>query len=119
MFSGEVPIRFQRHMGKLFIDWAWGASEAPAGAIMVIECYANIDASVYNRVWNDRWVKEYATALIKRSWGNNLKKFSGLQLPGGVTLNGDKIYEEAVEEIRNLESQMETQYGAPLEFMML
>jgi len=119
MFTGEVPIRFQRHMQRLFIDWAWGASEAPAGAIMVIECYANIDASVYNRVWNDRWVKEYATALIKRSWGNNLKKFSGLQLPGGVTLNGDKIYEEAVEEIRNLESQMETQYGAPLEFMML
>ena len=119
LFTGEVPIRFQRHMQRLFIDWAWGASEAPAGAIMVIECYANIDASVYNRVWNDRWVKEYATALIKRSWGNNLKKFSGLQLPGGVTLNGDKIYEEAVEEIRNLESQMETQYGAPLEFMML
>jgi len=119
LFTGEVPIRFQRHMQRLFIDWAWGTSEAPAGAIMVIECYANIDASVYNRVWNDRWVKEYATALIKRSWGNNLKKFSGLQLPGGVTLNGDKIYEEAVEEIRNLESQMETQYGAPLEFMML
>ena len=119
LFTGEVPIRFQRHMQRLFIDWAWGASEAPAGAIMVIECYANIDASVYNKVWNDRWVKEYATALIKRSWGNNLKKFSGLQLPGGVTLNGDKIYEEAVEEIRNLESQMETQYGAPLEFMML
>ena len=119
MFTGEVPIRFQRHMQRLFCDWAWGTSEAPAGAIMVIESYANIDASVYNRVWNDRWVKEYATALIKRSWGNNLKKFSGLQLPGGVTLNGDKIYEEAVEEIRNLESQMETQYGAPLEFMML
>jgi hypothetical protein len=119
LFTGEVPIRFQRHMQRLFIDWAWGTSEAPAGAIMVIESYANIDASVYNRVWNDRWVKEYATALIKRSWGNNLKKFSGLQLPGGVTLNGDKIYEEAVEEIRNLESQMETQYGAPLEFMML
>jgi len=119
LFTGEVPIRFQRHMQRLFCDWGWGTSEAPAGAIMVIESYANIDASVYNRVWNDRWVKEYATALIKRSWGNNLKKFSGLQLPGGVTLNGDKIYEEAVEEIRNLESQMETQYGAPLEFMML
>lgn len=119
LFTGEVPIRFQRHMQRLFCDWGWGTSEAPAGAIMVIESYANIDASVYNKVWNDRWVKEYATALIKRSWGNNLKKFSGLQLPGGVTLNGDKIYEEAVEEIRNLESQMETQYGAPLEFMML
>ena len=119
LFTGEVPIRFQRHMQRLFIDWAWGASEAPAGAIMVIECYANIDASVYNRVWNDMWVKNYATALIKRSWGNNLKKFSGLQLPGGVTLNGDKIYEEAIDEISKLEEQMESHYGAPLEFMML
>jgi hypothetical protein len=119
LFTGEVPIRFQRHMQRLFIDWAWGTSEAPAGAIMVIESYANIDASVYNRVWNDMWVKNYATALIKRSWGNNLKKFSGLQLPGGVTLNGDKIYEEAIDEISKLEEQMETQYGAPLEFMML
>jgi hypothetical protein len=119
LFTGEVPIRFQRHMQRLFIDWAWGTSEAPAGAIMVIECYANIDASVYNRVWNDMWVKNYATALIKRSWGNNLKKFSGLQLPGGVTLNGDKIYEEAIDEISKLEEQMESHYGAPLEFMML
>lgn len=119
LFTGEVPIRFQRHMQRLFIDWAWGTSEAPAGAIMVIESYANIDASVYNRVWNDMWVKNYATALIKRSWGNNLKKFSGLQLPGGVTLNGDKIYEEAIDEISKLEEQMESHYGAPLEFMML
>jgi hypothetical protein len=118
MFTGEVPIRFQRHMKKLFIDWAWGASEAPSGTIVVAEAYACIDAGLYNRVWNDRWIKEYATALIKRTWANNLKKFSGLQLPGGVTLNGDKIYEEAVSEIEKLEEQMETQYGAPLEFFL-
>jgi hypothetical protein len=118
MFTGEVPIRFNRHMKKLLIDWAWGASECPAGSIVVAECYAAIDAGLYNRVWNDRWIKEYATELIKRTWGNNLKKFSGLQLPGGVTLNGDKIYEEAVSEIEKLEEQMESQYGAPLEFLM-
>ena len=69
-------------------------------------------------MWNDRWLKEYTTALIKRTWGNNLKKFSGLQLPGGVTLNGDKIYEEAVGEIEKLETEMQNEYGAPLEFMM-
>ena len=118
MFTGEVPIRFNRHMKKLFIDWAWGASEAPADTIVIAEAYACIDATEYNRVWNDRWIKEYTTALFKRSWANNLKKFSGLQLPGGVTLNGDKIYEEAVSEIEKLEDQMETQYGAPLEFLM-
>jgi len=118
MFTGEVPIRFQRHMRRLYIDWGWGASEAPVGTTVVAEAYANIDPTVYTRVWNDRWLKEYATALIKRSWGNNLKKFAGLQLPGGVTLNGDKIYEEAAAEIEKLEQEMQVEYGAPLEWFM-
>lgn len=118
MFSGEVPIRFQRHMQKLFIDWGWGASEAPVGTTVIAECYANINPTVYNKVWEDRWLKEYATALIKRTWGNNLKKFSGLQLPGGVTLNGNQIYDEAVTEIEKLETEMQVEYGSPLEWFM-
>jgi len=118
MFSGEVPIRFQRHMQRLFIDWAWGYSEAPIGTHVIAECYANIDPTIYERVWNDRWLKEYATALIKRTWGNNLKKFAGIQLPGGITLNGDKIYEEAIAEIEKLEQEMQLEYGAPLEWFM-
>ena len=118
MFTGEVPIRFQRHMRRLYIDWAWGASEAPVGTVVVAEAYANIDPNVYSRVWNDRWLKEYATALIKRTWGNNLKKFNNLQLPGGVTLNGDDIYKEAADEIERLEKEMENQYGPPLEWFM-
>jgi hypothetical protein len=118
MFSGEVPIRFQRHTQRLYIDWAWGAYEAGVGTVVVAEAYANINPDVYNKVWNDRWLKEYATALIKRTWGNNLKKFSGLQLPGGVTLNGDKIYEEAVAEIEKLEAEMQVEYGSPLEWFM-
>ena len=118
MFTGEVPIRFQRHMQRLYIDWNWGNSEAPAGQVVVAECYAAINPDVYNLVWNDRWLKEYATVLIKRTWGNNLKKFNNLQLPGGVTLNGDEIYKEAAEEIERLEKEMETQYGPPLEWFM-
>jgi hypothetical protein len=117
-FTGEVPIRFQRHMQRLYIDWAWGASEAPAGTIVVAECYANIDPAVYTQAWNDRWLKEYATALIKRSWGNNLKKFNGIQLPCGVTLNGDKIYQEAADEINTLHAEIGDKYGAPLEMFM-
>jgi hypothetical protein len=118
MFTGEVPIRFQRHMQKLFIDWSWGSKQAELGDVIVAECYASINPDVYGRVWNDRWMKEYATALIKRMWGNNLKKFAGLQLPGSVTLNGDRIFQEAIDEIAKLEQQMQTEYGAPLEFMM-
>lgn len=118
MFTGEVPIRFQRHMQRLYIDWGWGASEAPVGTVVVAECYALIDPTVYGRVWNDRWLKEYATALIKRTWGNNMKKFGGIQLPGGVTLNGKEIYDEATEEIKLLEQEMATEYFAPLEWFM-
>jgi hypothetical protein len=118
MFTGEVPIRFQRHMQRLYIDWGWGYSEAPVGTIVVAECYALINPDVYTRVWDDRWIKEYATALIKRTWGNNLKKFGNIQLPGGVTLNGADIYKESIDEIERLEREMETNYGAPLEFYM-
>mgnify|MGYP003346971067 CR=1 FL=1 len=118
MFTGEVPIRFQRHMQKLFIDWNWGASEAPAGQVVILEAYAIVNPDVYGRVWNDRWLKEYATQLIKRTWGNNLSKFAGLQLPGGVTLDGKTIYKEAADEIERLEKEMENNFGAPLEFFM-
>ena len=105
-------------MQRLYIDWAWGDLEAPVGQVVVAEAYALIDPSIYNLVWNDRWLKEYATCLIKRTWGNNLSKFAGLQLPGGVTLDGKQIYNEACEEIERLEKEMETNYGAPLEWFM-
>ena len=118
MFTGEVPIRFNRRMHRLFIDWNWGQSEAPIGTIVVAECYATVNADVYTGIWEDRWLKEYATALIKRSWGANLKKFNNLPLPGNVVLNGDKIYDEANEEIQRLEDLMERDYGAPLEFFL-
>jgi hypothetical protein len=117
-FTGEVPIRFQRHMQRLYIDWAWGDYEAPVGQVVVSEAYALIDPNTYNLVWNDRWLKEYATALIKRTWGNNLSKFAGLQLPGGVTLDGKTIYTEACTEIERLESEMSTNYFSPLEWFM-
>ena len=118
MFTGEVPIRFQRHMQRLFIDWNWGESEAPVGQVVIAEAYAVINPDVYTRVWNDRWLKEYATALIKRTWGANMKKMSGLQLPGGVTLNGQETFDEASAEIERLETEMEKNYGAPLEFFL-
>ena len=118
MFTGEVPIRFQRHMQRLYIDWAWGASEAPVGTIVVAECYAAINPDVFSKVWDDRWLKEYATVLIKRTWANNMKKFGGIQLPGGVILNGKEMYDEAAEEIDRLQKEMETNYGAPLEFFL-
>lgn len=119
LFVGETPIRYQRHMQKLFIDWGWGQSDAPVGAIVVIESYAIVNPEIYSRVWDDRWLKRYATALIKQQWGSNLKKFGNIQLPGGVVLNGDKIFEEAMDEIADLEKDMENNYGGVLEFFMI
>jgi hypothetical protein len=118
MFAGEVPIRFVRNMQRLYIDWAWGASQAPVGTKVIAECYAVVDPTIYGRVWNDRWLKEYATELIRKQWGSNLSKFKGIQLPGGVTLNGGEIIQQAEAEIRRLEEDMITNYGGPLEWMM-
>lgn len=117
MFTGEVPIRFQRHMHRLYCDWGWG-SAVSEGAVMVAECYAMINPSDFESVWNDRWLKEYATALIKRTWGNNLKKFAGVQLPGGVILNGDKIFQEAIDEIKALEEEMSNSYELPVDWYL-
>jgi hypothetical protein len=117
-FTGEVPIRWNRTMQRLFIDWGWGASEAPVGQIVVSECYGAIDPTLYPNMWNDRWLKEYTTALFKRQWGQNMMKFGGIQLPGGITLNGKETFDEATQEITALHQQMETQYGAPLEWLM-
>jgi len=118
LFTGEVPIRYNRHMRRLFVDWSWGSNEAPVGTVAILECYAALNPEVYTDMWNDRWMKQYATALIKRMWGSNLKKFKGLQLPGGVTLNADEIYQDALEEIKQLEDQMESEFGGVLEFYM-
>jgi hypothetical protein len=118
MFTGEVPIRYNRHMRRLYIDWAWGEQEAPIGQALVVECYATLNPEVYTNMWNDRWLKRYATALIKRNWGENLKKFKGLKLPGDVTLNADEIYQDAKDEIKELEDQMESEFGGILEFFM-
>ena len=118
MFTGEVPIRWNRATQRLHIDWAWGDQEAPVGTIVVAESYGGINPTAYPSIWQDRFLKLYATALIKKNWGENMKKFGGIQLPGGITLNGKEVFDEAVEEIKQLEKEMETNYGGPLEFFL-
>lgn len=117
LFTGEVPIRFQRHMHRLYCDWGWGTA-VQSGTVVIAECFALIKPEDYISVWNDRWLKEYATSLIKRNWGSNLKKFAGVQLPGGVMLNGQVIYDEAVEEIKALEQEMQSKYELPVDFYL-
>lgn len=98
---GQQPIRYTRHRNKLYIDMDW--SKMNAGDFLLVEAYEIINPDSFTDAWGDRWLARYATALIKRQWGSNLKKYSGMQLPGGVQFNGQQIYDEAVEEITNLE----------------
>ncbi len=118
LFSGEIPIRYQRHTDRVYLDLSWGSSELPEGTVIVLEGYKMIDPEVYTKVYDDRWIKRYATAQIKRQWGENLRKFKGITLPGGVQLNGESIYEDARTEIIQLETEMQNSYELPPQFMI-
>ena len=111
IFVGKQLFRFNRNTDKLYIDMDWALMTA--GEYIIIKCYRTTDASTYADVWSDRWLRKYATQLIKRQWGTNLKKFSGMQLPGGLTFNGEQIYQEADEEIKRLEEEVINTYSMP------
>ena len=83
----------------------------------MIEAYSANDPQVATEIYDDIWLKKYSTALIKRQWGINLSKYEGMPLPGNVTFNGTKIYEEAKEEIQRLEEEVETRYQLPPDFI--
>lgn len=112
MLVGKQPIRHSRHMNKLYIDMDWGSLNE--GEFLLIEAYQVIDPEIYQDVWKDQWLMRYSTALIKRQWGSNLTKFTGMQLPGGVSFNGEKIYNDAVAEIQQLETEMISSYSLPV-----
>ena len=117
MFVGKQSLRFNRHINKLYIDMAWG-EKILKDEYIIIEGYRALDPETYTDVWNDRWLKKYATALIKKQWGNNLKKFEGMQMPGGITFNGQKIYDEAEDEIKELNEDLIRSYSLPINDMM-
>ena len=101
MLVGKPMIRYNKHVNKLWIDS--GADTMPVGEYIIIEAYDVIDGSTYGDVWADRWLQNYASALIKEQWGSNLTKFSGMQLVGGVSFNGEQILSDGREERRLME----------------
>ena len=110
IFVGKKPIRFNRHKNRLHIDMDW-SDDVTAGEYIIIEAYRILDPETYTDVYGDRWLREYTTQLFKRQWGENLKKFEGMQLPGGLQFNGQQIYNEAQDEIARMESEVTTNYG--------
>jgi len=116
MLVGKQPMRYNRHNNKVYIDMDW--SIINAGDYVIIEAYEVLDPEVYTKAWNDRWLLRYASCLIKQQWGNNLKKFNGMKMPGGLTFNGQVIYEEATQERAELEKEMIHSYSLPVTDMI-
>ena len=114
---GEKPIRFNQHQNRLYIDMDF-ANDIDGGEFLIIECYRKLDPETYTDIFDDIYLKRYATALIKRQWGANLSNFEGVQLLGGVTMNGAEIYSQAQQDIERLEEQIQLAYELPPEYMM-
>jgi len=106
-----TPIRFNRHTDKVYIDTDW--STLKVDDKIVLECLSRLNPDINTDVYNDRWVKRYLTAQIKLQWGTNLYKFSGISMLGGVNLDGDKLYDQARQELNQLEEEMQIKYELP------
>ena len=112
LFSLTPTMEFNRKQNRVYLETDW-SKKFKVNDIRVIEAYRSLDPSTYAEVYNDMFLKKYTTALIKRQWGENMKKFAGVVLPGGITLDGKTIYDEAVEEIRQIEEQVSLKYELP------
>ncbi len=106
-----VQYRFNKRQDRLYIDI--DKARMTPGNYLLIECHRALDPASWTQIWNDSFLKKYTTALMKKQWGMNLIKYNGVQLPGGITLNGRQIYEDAIQEIQELENDMPTKYTLP------
>ena len=107
----DKQIRFNRRQNRLYIDSDY--SSMKTDDYLIIECYRVLDPNDYPKVYNDRWVKKYFTAKLKKQWGQNLIKFQGVKLPGGIELNGRQIYDDGVAEMQAIEDKMTTEFELP------
>jgi len=108
-------VNFDRHKDRLdiFMDWN---EEVDADDYILIECYRIIDPDTYTDVYNDYFLKKYATALIKKQWGQNLLKFEGMTMPGGLTFNGRQLFDDAMADLERLEEEARLNWEKPVDF---
>lgn len=112
IFTGQTPVRFNKKNNRLYIDHDW-ANDVDAGEWVIVEAMIITDPNAFTAVWNDRMLKELATGYVKKQWGANMSKFDKMQLPGGVTMRGVDIYNEAVNEINSVKQEIRNTYEAP------
>ena len=109
---GEKPMRFNQLSNRLYVDMDWG-TDITAGEYLIFEVYRKVDPDTYTDLYDDLYLKRYVTALIKRQWGQNLSKFSGTAMLGGVTLNGPELFSSAIDEQQKLEEEIRLNYEEP------
>ena len=111
LLTTQKQIRFNKRQDRLYLDIDW--SSLTVGDFIVIDCFRLLDPSDYTRVWNDSFLKPYATALLKKQWAQNMLKFQGVKLPGGIELNGREMYEDAEKDLEKIRENMSNTYELP------
>jgi hypothetical protein len=111
LLNPEVQVRFNKLNHKLYLDIDW--QQVSTNQYIIIDCYRIVDPADAPKLYNDWWLKKYLTALIKKQWGQNMIKFQGVLLPGGVQLNGRQLYDDGVTEVEKMEQQLKTEYELP------
>jgi hypothetical protein len=111
LLTTDKQVRFNKRQDRLYLDIDWQAQNV--GNYLILDCYRILDPNTFTDVYNDSFLKKYLTALIKRQWGQNLIKFRGVKLPGGIELNGREIYEDAERELADIKSRMAMDYELP------
>ncbi len=117
LLNPEKPIRFNKVTNKIFIDMNW-AEEVQVDEFLIFEVWLVLDPEAFTEIFNDVWLKGYFTALVKKQWGQNLSKFEGIQLPGGVTFNGQQLMDQANQEIEKMMEELDLRYTLPPDFMI-
>ncbi|ANS04753.1 neck protein [uncultured Mediterranean phage] len=115
---GETPIRFNQHQNRLYVDMDWENDITADVDYLVIECYRKLDPTTYTDVYDDIYLKRYATALIKKQWGANLSKFKGVTMLGGVEMDGETLFTQALEEQQKLEEEIQLAFELPINYMV-
>ena len=115
LFSGKPGMRFSRHQDRLYVDVDW-SKEFVVGEYLVAECMQLVEPTTFTDVYNDMWLKKYTTELFRQQWGYNLIKYQGVQLPGGTTLDGRTILDEAKANLEVLANDLENKYQFPVDF---
>jgi hypothetical protein len=116
--NGTPQVQFARKQNRLYVFGDFADKDIKAGEYIVAEVYKIIDPNTHTSIYNDMWLKEYTTALIKQQWGQNLIKFEGMQLPGGVMLNGRQLYDDATGEIERLRETIRLEHEMPVDFFV-